>query len=166
MTEPRTRHDMARSGKGFFAIGICSGKTPQNLGTLWRQAFLYEAAFVFMVGARYQRQSSDTPNTARHIPLMHFRDIDDLHSHLPYSCPLVGVELDDRSIPLRSFNHPRVACYLLGAEDHGLAPVQRDSCHQLVQIESPLPWSMNVAVAGSLLLYDRYCQTLALRAVA
>ena len=39
---------------------------------------------------------------------------------MPHDCPLVGVELDDRSIPIENFAHPKRVVYLLGAEDHGL----------------------------------------------
>lgn len=143
-------------GRGFFAIGVSHPKTAQNIGTLMRSANLYGAAFVFTIGRRYQRQASDTPHTRLHTPLFHFRDVDDLHGHLPWSCPLVGVELDPRAVTLGEFRHPERAVYLLGAEDHGLTAEERDRCHHLVQIESLLPQSMNVATAGTLLLYSRH----------
>lgn len=142
--------------RGYFGIGIVHGKTEANIGTLWRAAYLYDAAFVFTVGRRYKRQASDTPNTPRHVPLFEFSAIDDLLAHLPYSCPLVGVELDPRAVPLSEFQHPERACYLLGAEDHGLPIATLDRCHALVQIETPQPQSMNVSVAGSLVLHSRY----------
>lgn len=144
------------TARGFFAIGVSHPKTEQNIGTLMRSAHLYGAAFVFTVGRRYKRQASDTPCTPRHTPLFHYSDIDDLIDHLPHAAPLVGVELDPRAVTLGEFQHPERAVYLLGAEDHGLTPNERDRCHHLVQIESALPQSMNVAVAGSLLLYTRH----------
>jgi tRNA G18 (ribose-2'-O)-methylase SpoU len=144
--------------RGYFGIGICGGKTPENLGTLWRTASLYDAAFVFTVGKRYPGQSSDTAHTPLHTPLMHFDDIDSLKKHLPWSCPLIGVELDPRAHELSNYHHLDRAVYLLGAEDHGLTMRQRDMCHQLVQIESLNPWSMNVAVAGSIVLHSRHVQ--------
>lgn len=155
MTRGRVDH-RAPADRGYHAVGIIGGKTPENLGTLWRSATLYGAAFVFTVGKRYGRaQASDTTSTARHVPLFHFADIDDLVEHLPYGCPLVGVELDPRARPLTAFTHPERAAYLLGAEDNGLTPEQRDRCHHLVEIESALPWSMNVAAAGTVLLHHR-----------
>lgn len=156
-------------GRGYFAVGIIGGKTPANLGTLWRSASLYDAAFVFTVGKRYgRRQSSDTTKTDLHTPLFHFADLDDLVTHLPKGCPLIGVELDDRAQPLSTYSHPERGAYLLGAEDVGLSPAQRDRCHDLVQIESEKPWSMNVAAAGTVLLHHRYTSRPArnLRAVA
>ena len=121
-----------------------------------RTAHLYDAAFVFTVGRRYKAQASDTPKTPRHTPLFHFDTIDDLVAHLPHACPLVAVELDPRSVPLTEYEHPERAAYLLGAEDHGLPLDVLDKCHGVVQIETVRPQSMNVAVAGSLVLRHRH----------
>lgn len=152
--------------RGYFAVGICGGKTPENLGTLWRSASLYGAAFVFTVGKRYTAQASDTPNTPRHTPLFHFDDVEDLVAHLPFGCPLVGVEMADRARPLGRYGHPKRAAYLLGAEDTGLSAAQMLRCHDLVQIETVQPYSLNVAVAGSLVLHDRHVKGLTHRAEA
>jgi len=83
-----------------------------------------------------------------------FETVEDLKSHLPFSCPIVGIELDDRAKPLSKFTHPERACYLLGAEDHGLPANVLEACHHLVQIDG-LRMCLNVAVAGSMVLYDR-----------
>lgn len=149
----------ARRNAGYFGIAVYQPKTQANVGTLWRSAFLYNAAFVATIGRRYSYQSSDTPSTTNHVPLMHYRDLDDLVEHLPYSCPLVGVELTTNAVSLRSFNHPRRALYMLGSEDHGLPAAVQMRCHSMVQIPTARDWSMNVAVAGSILMYDRYDRT-------
>lgn len=161
-----TRRSFARTGRGFHAVGIWRSKAEVNIGTLWRSALLYDAAFVFTIGRRYEKQSSDTPGTPNHIPLFHFADLGDLIGHLPHSCPLVGVELDGRAVPLDRFVHPERACYLLGAEDHGLTAAAMDRCHHVVRIPSARPASMNVAVAGSLVLYDRHVKAAVTRAGA
>lgn len=142
--------------RGYFGIGIFNAKTPANLGTLWRHAYLYDAAYIFTIGARYPKQACDTARTPMHVPLFAYDTFDAFFEHLPHGCPLVGVELDPRATPLSRFHHPERACYLLGAEDHGLPPKVVDRCHSLVQIEAPNPQSMNVAVAGSLLMYNRH----------
>jgi len=153
--------------RGYFVIGIWRTKDDLNVGGLWRAAALYGAAGIFTVGRRYRRrQASDTTNTRRHIPLHHYDDLDDLVAHLPHATPLIGVELDPRATMLADYQHPERACYLLGAEDHGLSPAVRDRCHDLVQIETPEPWSMNVASAGSILLRDRHLGQLARRPLA
>jgi tRNA G18 (ribose-2'-O)-methylase SpoU len=142
--------------RGYFGIGIHNTKTPQNIGTLWRSANLYGAAFVYTVGARYQRQCTDTMATPEHVPLFAFDTVDDLHKHLPHGCRLVGVELDPRARPLSRFTHPQQACYLLGSEDNGLPAHVVDRCHDLIQVETLRPQSLNVAVAGSLVLHARH----------
>lgn len=142
--------------RGFFAIGVWHPKTEENIGTLWRHANLYGAAFVFTIGRRYRRQPSDTAATPMHIPLFHFESVDDLHAHLPQGAPLIGIELHPRSRALSLYGHPPSAVYLLGAEDHGLSDDVVSRCHSLVQIESPGPRSMNVAVAGSIVMWHRY----------
>lgn len=145
--------------RGYFGIGVYHPKTEQNIGTLMRTAHLYDAAFVFTVGRRYKQQASDTPKTGLHTPLFHFETVDDLIAHLPNGSPLVGVELDPRATPLHEFSHPERATYLLGAEDYGLPVDVIDKCHSLVVLDSVKPQSMNVATAGSIVIYDRHIKT-------
>lgn len=143
-------------GRGYFAIGVVHGKCEANIGTLWRHATLYGASFIFTVGARYRHQASDTQDTWKHIPLFNFECFEDLHRHLPHSCPLVAVEMCDEAKALPEFTHEERACYLLGAEDHGLPKEALAKCHRKLIIPCPTDRSMNVAVAGTLVMYDRY----------
>ena len=143
--------------RGYFGIGIWRPKHSINCGTLWRSAFIFGASFIFTVGRRFNKQASDTLSSHRHVPMFNFDEVDDLVKHLPYACPLIGVELDARSVGLASFTHPERACYLLGAEDHGLNEEARTKCHSLVQI--PGEFSLNVAAAGTVVLYDRIAKT-------
>lgn len=142
--------------RGYFAIGIQNTKTEQNIGTLWRSANLFGAAFIFIIGNRYKRQSSDTMQTWRHIPLMNYETFGDFYNAMPYDCRLIGVELHDKSEPLNQFVHPNRSVYLLGAEDTGLTNEAIDKCHSIIQL--PGSYSMNVAVAGSIVMYDRSCK--------
>jgi len=150
-----TRAEMKREiGRGYFGIGIENPKREVNVGSLFRSAHLYGAAFVFTVGPRrYERQGSDTTACQRHIPLLRFETASGARDAL--NCALVGIELDDRSVPLGEFRHPVQAAYLMGAEDNGLSAEALASCHSLVQIECPAQWSMNVASAGAIVIYDR-----------
>ena len=47
----------------FFGIGIQNGKTPENLGVLWRTAQNLGASFIFTIGNRYASQACDTKNS-------------------------------------------------------------------------------------------------------
>lgn len=140
--------------RGYYGIGIWHPKTDVNVGTLFRSALSFGANFLFTVGARYKKQSSDTTDSRRHVPMFAFNDIGDLKNHLPYGCPLVGIELTSMAHDLRNYVHFERACYMLGAEDHGLSPNIIDECHHLVQIGG-LSHCLNVSTAGSIVMYDR-----------
>jgi tRNA G18 (ribose-2'-O)-methylase SpoU len=140
--------------RGFFGIGVWHVKSEVNVGTLMRSATAFGADFAFTVGRRYRPCSADTPNTPRNLPVYHYGDVEDLVRHLPYGCPLVGVEIDERAVPLNAFEHPERACYLLGAEDHGLSKEAMARCHRLVSIPGASR-CLNVASAGTVVLYDR-----------
>lgn len=141
---------------GYFGVAAYHPRTEANVGTLWRSAKTYRAAMVATVGRRYVHQSSDTCRTPSSVPLHHYNDLGDLIDHLPHGCQLVGVELDDRAVPLGGFRHPDRALYLLGAEDHGLPDKVLSRCHHVIHIPTPEPWSLNVSVAGSLVMDHRW----------
>ena len=139
--------------RGYFEIGIYQGKTPSNLGTLWRSAFQLGAAGIFLIGNRFHKQASDTVQAYRHIPLREYKDFDHFQETRPYNCMLVGVEMGGRN--LSTYNHPERAIYLLGAEDSGLPNIVRDKCQSIISLEAVNTLSYNVAVAGSLVMYHR-----------
>lgn len=137
----------------FFGIGILNGKTPENLGVLWRSAQNLGASFIFTIGNRYAKQACDTHNAVKSMPYFHYENFETFYKNLPKGARLVGVELTDDAQPLETFNHPRRCVYLLGAEDHGLSNAAIEKSHFLVKFNSQL--SLNVSVAGSIVMYDR-----------
>lgn len=139
--------------ESFFGIGVYQPKTYHNIGTLWRSALILGAKFIFIVDGKYKSQTSDTQKTWSKIPFYRYRDFDHFYDSLPYSTQLVGVEMDQNSQSITKFAHPLRAAYLLGAEDNGLPKPVLERCHHLVQL--PGESSLNVAVSGSLVLYDR-----------
>ena len=139
--------------RGYFAIGIYNSKTPDNLGTLWRSAWNFGAAYIFTIGKRYDRQPSDTINVSKHIPLFQYKRWEDFDAARPHDCPLIAVEQSEKSIDLTTASHPERAIYLLGAEDNGLSPVILKRCQSILHI--PTLSCINVAVAGSIVMYDR-----------
>jgi len=144
--------------RGFFGIGIQNIKTESNIGTLWRSANILGADFIYTIGKRYKKQSSDTMKTFKHIPLYHYETFEDFYNHLPFDCRLVGIELDDKSRKLEKYVHPERCVYLLGAEDHGLTKEALAKCHDIIQIAGD--HCLNVSVAGSIVMYDRYSKVL------
>ena len=145
--------EVADIRRGYFGIGIYNGKNTANIGTLWRSAAILGADFIFVIGRRYQKQCSDTMKTPRHIPLYHYDDYEDFFRHVPYDCPVVGVEIDSRSIPLESYCHRERCIYLLGAEDSGIPQDVLQQCREVIRI--PGDYCYNVSVAGSIVMYDR-----------
>ena len=143
--------------QGYFGIGIMNGKTPENLGVLWRSAQNMGASFIYTIGNRYSKQACDTHKAVGAMPYYHYDTFEDFYRHLPKSAVLIGVELDDKAVSLETFQHPKRCVYLLGAEDHGLSKSAIEKSHFLVKFNTPL--SINVAVAGSIVMYDRSCKT-------
>lgn len=141
------------SEEQFFGIGVYQPKTNHNIGTLWRTAFILGAQFIFIVDGKYKDQSSDTQKTWSKIPFFKFKDFDHLYASLPHSSQLVGIEMDSNSQAIQQFDHPARGVYLLGAEDNGLPQKVLDRCHHLIQL--PGEHSLNVAVSGAIVMYDR-----------
>lgn len=139
--------------EGYCAIGVFRGKTGHNIGTLWRSAYILGASYIFTIDKRYKKQSSDVLKTWARIPLFHYDSFDEFMQNIPYDCRVIAVELTDEAVFLSDFEHPKRAIYILGAEDDGLPKEILEKCHYTVKL--PGNNSLNVAVAGSIVLHDR-----------
>lgn len=151
-----------RVSRGYFGVGIYAAKTPENVGGLWRSAHAFGASFIFTIGARYPKaQATDTGKAWLHVPLIEHNDVAAFVASVPRGCEVIGVECaQDVKVPtpLPEFKHPERAIYLLGAEDRGLPrDVMADVCTRLVEI--PAAICLNVATAGSIVLYDRVAKS-------
>ena len=141
--------------RGFFEIGIMQGKNNDNLGTLWRSANIMGANGIFTIGARYpKKHRTDTMNTPKHIPLREYDDFETFMKAIPRDTEVIGVELDDRAENITTFKHPQRAVYILGAEDTGIPEKYMNKCDRIIKIPFDKN-SFNVAVSGSIILYDR-----------
>jgi tRNA G18 (ribose-2'-O)-methylase SpoU len=147
--------------RGYFGIGIQNGKTPANLGVLWRSAQSMGAGYLFTIGNRYAKQACDTHGAVAAMPYFHYSTFDDFYRHLPKGCMLVGVELAPQAVPLETFEHPLRCAYLLGSEDHGLTAEALERSQHVVSFDAA--FSLNVSVAGSIVMYDRRAKSLASR---
>lgn len=140
----------------FFGVGIFNPLHDENIGTLWRSAYILGASFIFTVGRKYKPQGGDVVQAWTKIPLYYYQDFEDLRAHLPHATRLVGVELDESAVPLAEYSHPERCVYLLGSERDGLAPSVLSACHEKIAL--PGHFSLNVSVTGSIVLYDRLRQ--------
>ena len=141
------------AARGYFAIGVEGISKAVNLGNLLRSAHAFGASFVFTIGADAGAfaSRSDTSKASVHLPVYHWRSLKELK--LPKGCSLVGVELLDEAHDLPSFPHPLRAAYVLGPERGALTPELAARCQHLVRI--PTAFSLNVATAGAIVMYDR-----------
>ena len=138
---------------GFFGIGILNNTDEINIGTLWRSAFILGASFIFTVGKRYKQEGSDVTKAWTKIPLYHYQSFEDLKENLPFSTQLIAVEMGDDAEAIADFKHPDRAVYLLGNEISGLPQQIIEQCQSVIKL--PGDYSLNVAVSGSIVMYDR-----------
>lgn len=143
--------------RGFFEIGVYQPEKKVNYGTLLRSAYQLGAAGFFVIGPRFEAQSSDTTKADKHMPCRVYRDWDDFFSHKPRKTKIIAVESPDYKGAryLSKFTHPESAIYLLGCESCGLPKEIVEKCDSVVSLESIRTYSYNLAIAGSLVMYDR-----------
>ena len=145
--------DDDEAADGYFGIGVYNSKSEQNVGTLWRSAYQLGCQFLFTVGTRYRHAPTDTVKVTQRLPLFELDDWNAFVEFAPRGARWVAVETG--GVPLDEFEHPLDAVYILGSEDAGLPRSILRSCHDVVSLRAENYGSYNVAVAGSLVLYDR-----------
>ncbi|GHF96240.1 RNA methyltransferase [Thalassotalea marina] len=138
---------------GFFGIGILNNVSEHNIGTLWRSAYILGASFIFTIDKKYKPCGADVATAWTKIPLYHYKDFEDFKANLPYSTKIVALEMGERSVEIEHYQHPDRAVYLLGNEQSGLPAHITEQCHDVVKL--PGDFSLNVSVAGSIVMYDR-----------
>lgn len=146
---------MREPDRGFFGLAIYAPKHYENVGTLFRTARAFQCSLLYMIGRRYKLQKSDTGKAFRSIPFTEVPDWEFFLKTKPRETPLIGCELTNRSHSLINFVHPERAIYVLGAEDFGLQENILRDCDNILKIPSLTVESLNVSVAGSLIMFDR-----------
>lgn len=139
--------------RGYCGIGIYNIKNKINYGTLFRSAYAFGANFIFLIGKRFEKQCTDTTRSERHIPLFEYKTFDEFYDGKPYSAQLVSIEITENARNITNFIHPERAVYILGQEDGSLPSSILEKSQHVIQIPTRL--CLNVAVAGSIVLYDR-----------
>ena len=139
--------------RGYFGVGVEGVSKPMNLGNLVRIAHAFDASFFFSIAPRLKLSdaNSDTSNAQGALPFYAFAHPDDFR--LPLGCRLVGVEITEDAIELPRFRHPLRAAYVFGAERYSLSSRILSMCEFVVKI--PTRFSINVGMAGAIVLYDR-----------
>jgi len=144
--------------RGYFAVGVDGISKPMNLGNLMRIAHAFGASFFFNIAPQLKltdARNADTSATEGTLPLYTYKSAGEFR--LPVGCRLVGVEIVEDAIELPRFRHPAQAAYVFGAERHSLSPAMLKRCEFVVKI--PMKFSINVGMAGAIVLYDRLIST-------
>lgn len=139
--------------RGYFGIALYKPKNAHNYGSLIRTANILGAKFICIIGRRFKHQASDTLKTERHIPVFEYETFEEFNKNRPYSCKLIGVELANNARLIDNYSHPQQAIYLFGSEDNGIPDNVLEKCNDVIKLRGK--FSMNLAVAGSIVIYDR-----------
>ena len=148
----------------ILVSGLTDSVKSENAGSILRLGHAFGAHFLFAIGSKAfdkfkedrrladgKIAPSDTSAAMRHVPLFSYSDATQLH--LPIGCALIGVEILEGAEDLPSFHHPERAAYVLGPEAGILSLELRERCHHFIRI--PTRYSINVATAAAIVLYDR-----------
>lgn len=146
--------------RGYFGIGIDGVSKTGNMGNLIRTAHAFGAQFAFAVkpklyahnGESVVKRYTDTSKSQLSIPFYSYESAEAVE--LPQGCHMVGIEISDEAVDLPSFKHPLRAVYVLGGERSSLSAEMLARCDQLIKI--PTKFSLNVATAGAIVMYDRH----------
>ncbi|WP_262693579.1 RNA methyltransferase [Kordiimonas aquimaris] len=146
--------------RGYFAIGIDQASKAGNVGNLMRTAHAFGASFVFAInpkvvshtGELVTKDFVDTSKSHLQMPFFNYMSAADLD--VPQGCKVVGIELTEDAVELPSFKHPTQAIYVLGGERSSLSSDMLARCDLTIKI--PTKFSLNVATAGAIVMYDRH----------
>lgn len=145
---------------GLCWIVLETVRSPGNLGTLIRTSEAVGGAGFILISKHVEPYAPDVVRAAmgaifrQQFVCTNFAALHDwIHRH---RCQVIGAS-PDGTTDLHQFNYPSSTLLFLGEERQGLTPQQRDLCQHLVRI--PMVGtadSLNLAVAGSLLMYEVY----------
>ena len=144
-----------RRGLRPLAIAAWNITKEHNVGSLVRTAHAAAAQELILVGEReWNVEAAKTSEL--YTTVTRVDDGEAFRDHLAaMQWNLVAVELDDRAVSLFDADYPQRPCFLLGAEMGGVPKDLLDEAKLVVQIPQwGLVPSLNLAVAGSIVLYD------------
>jgi RNA methyltransferase, TrmH family len=147
-----------RAGLCWLALEMV--RSAGNLGTLIRTSEAVGGAGLILIGDRIDPYDPDVMRASMSgvfsqqlVRTSFDRLADWLQRH---RCQVIGASPEGKT-DLHQFDYPRSTVLFLGEERQGLTSQQRQLCHHLVRI--PMVGdadSLNLGVAGSLMLYEVY----------
>ena len=141
--------------RGFSVIALENPRVPENIGSVLRAAFVYNASMVVVgttkpVSERFLNGKTGTVKASRHMPVLVKSDI---FAALPFDTVPVAVEILPDADLLPVFEHPERAFYVFGPENGSINDEIAAACCRKVQI--PTKFCMNLAATVNVVLYDR-----------
>jgi len=149
------RREEYRRGLRPIAIAAWNITKEHNVGSLVRTAHAVAVEEVVLVGEReWNVEAARTSEL--YTTVTQLGDAASFRRYLDGKAwNLVAVELDPRAVNLFKAEYPQRPCFLLGAELGGIPAGLLDEAELIVQIPQwGLVPSLNLAVAGSIVLYD------------
>jgi tRNA G18 (ribose-2'-O)-methylase SpoU len=144
-----------RQGVRPMAVAAWNISKEHNVGSLVRTAHAAGVEEVLLVGEReWNVEAAKTAELYTSITML--ADVDAFRQHLTTrGWNLVAVELHPRAVNMFEAVYPPRPCFLLGAELDGIPEALIADAELVVQIPQwGLIPSLNLAVAGSLVIYD------------
>jgi tRNA G18 (ribose-2'-O)-methylase SpoU len=138
-----------------FAVAVINMSKEMNIGSLLRTAHAAAAEELLLVGeASFNTYASATAE--RWTNVNYLETPADLIAYAAETHhALVAVERDPRAVGLFQAAYPPRPLFVLGAEKFGVPGEILDACALIVQIpQFGLVPSLNVAAAGSVVIYD------------
>jgi len=130
---------------------------PGNLGTLIRTAmsFQYDAVYCSPETCDFYNEKviRSTQGALFHIPLIR-TDLSKLCGDLQKEGVTVIATTLQEAVSLRKLIHPERHALILGNEGSGVSPQLQEAADQRVRIEMKGFESLNVAVAGGIMMYE------------
>lgn len=151
----RRRLEEYRRGLRPMAVAAWDITKEHNVGSLIRTAHAVAAEEVILIGER--EWNVEAAKTAELYTRIRFLDGEAafLRHLAERRFQLVAVELAPRSVSLFEATYPERPCFLLGAERDGVPESLLEAAATVVQIPQwGLVPSLNLAVAGSVVIYD------------
>ena len=132
-----------------------------NVGTVMRTAELMGADKVVVSDpSRVSsiRHATDTAKSYRRIG-MTTDTLTEAISLFP-GRRIITIEMSDNAVTLDDYDHPEDAVYILGSEDKGIdLDTYGHLIDDVITIPSDRSWSLNVAIAHSMVEWDRRMKT-------
>jgi RNA methyltransferase, TrmH family len=145
---------------GLCWVVLETVRSPGNLGTLIRTSEAVGGAGFIFIGGHADPFDPDVVRASMGA-LFHQKFVRTGFSQLHHwirrhRCHVVGASPEGET-DLHRFDYPRTTLLFLGEERKGLTQPQRDLCQHLVRIPMVgMADSLNLAVAGSLMMYEVY----------